>query len=407
MINTIKKKRYVKIFFLIIFLIILPIKTYGNEAFMGDKDTNNLKRDEVLKKAYEEEMEEVNGVYNHITNMKSDYEILKDIEPKEFVKSILKDGKGDLNRDKIIKNLKRVIFKEVSSTFKLMGMLIIICIVCSMLKNLEDAFSNNSISSVAYFACLSTMIIIIAKSFYIGIDVVKSSIESISGFMYSIIPVLMTLLAGMGGVTQAAFLDPIIIFILNMGITIISNIIIPLIIMSFVLNFVNNISEEYKVSNLSSLIKNSVLWIQGIVMTVFVALLTIRSIMAKTMDEVTIKTAKFTVDTVIPVVGKSLSDAISTVAGYSLLIKNAIGTLGLIILVLIIITPIIKVFIMAMLYKLTGALIQPISDKKVVNCITSAGDSLILIMSSLICVSVMCFIMIAIVTATGSSIISV
>ncbi|WP_142414868.1 stage III sporulation protein AE [Hathewaya massiliensis] len=406
MINKLKKKGYLFILSFIIFSLVIPITVYGEDINSNIEDSY-IGTTKELEKMYEDEVKEVNNLYDYILNMKSDYEILKDIKPKEFVENMKEAGNGKLDRHKIVQSFKRVLFKELNSTFKLMSILIVICIVCSLLKNLEDAFSNNSISSVAYFACLSTMVIIIAKSFYIGIDVAKSTIEGINNFMYALIPVLMTLLASVGGITQAAFFDPIIIAILNIGVTVISKIIIPLIIMSFVLNFVNNISDDYKISNLSSFIKNSVIWIQGIVMTVFVAFLTIRSITSKAMDEVTLKTAKFTVDTVIPVVGKSLSDAISTVAGYSLLIKNAVGTLGLIILVLIMLTPIVKLFIMAMIYKLTGALIQPISDKKIVNCITSAGDSLILIMSSVICVSVMCFIMIAIITATGSSIISV
>lgn len=406
MINKLKKKGYLFILSFIIFSLVIPITVYGEDINSNIEDSY-IGTTKELEKMYEDEVKEVNNLYDYILNMKSDYEILKDIKPKEFVENMKEAGNGKLDRHKIVQSFKRVLFKELNSTFKLMSILIVICIVCSLLKNLEDAFSNNSISYVAYFACLSTMVIIIAKSFYIGIDVAKSTIEGINNFMYALIPVLMTLLASVGGITQAAFFDPIIIAILNIGVTVISKIIIPLIIMSFVLNFVNNISDDYKISNLSSFIKNSVIWIQGIVMTVFVAFLTIRSITSKAMDEVTLKTAKFTVDTVIPVVGKSLSDAISTVAGYSLLIKNAVGTLGLIILVLIMLTPIVKLFIMAMIYKLTGALIQPISDKKIVNCITSAGDSLILIMSSVICVSVMCFIMIAIITATGSSIISV
>ena len=109
--------------------------------------------------------------------------------------------------------------------------------------------------------------------------------------------------------------------------------------MSFVLQFVNNISSDYKISNLTKLLKQIAIWVQGIVMTVFIGVITLRSIAAKTIDQVTIKTAKFAVDNFVPVVGKCLSDAISTVAGYSLLLKNAISGLGLVIILVIVIFP--------------------------------------------------------------------
>jgi stage III sporulation protein AE len=114
-----------------------------------------------------------------------------------------------------------------------------------------------------------------------------------------------------------------------------------------------------------------------------------------------VKTAKYAVDNFIPIVGKCLSDAISTVAGYSILLKNAVGSLGLVVLILIIIFPIIKILIMAVMYKLVAALIEPVSDGRLVNCLSSAGDSIILIMSCLICVSIMFFIMISIIAGAG------
>jgi len=219
--------------------------------------------------------------------------------------------------------------------------------------------------------------------------------------MTALIPVLLMLVASVGGITEAAVMDPIIIGAINIGARIFVDFIIPLILLSFVLQFVNNLSDEYKISNLTKLLNQIALWCQGIIMTVFIGIITIRGITSKTLDAVTAKTAKYAVDNFIPVVGKCLSDAISTVAGYSLLLKNALSTVGLIILLFIVIYPIIKIVVLALVYKLTAALIEPISDSRLVKTINSAGDSLILIMSCLISVSVMFFIMISIIATAG------
>jgi len=213
------------------------------------------------------------------------------------------------------------------------------------------------------------------------------------------------LVASVGGFVEATLMDPIIMGISSVGARFYATVLIPVICMSFVLEFVNNISDDYKVNNLSNLLRKSALWIQGIFMTVFIAIITIRSIAAKSLDLVTMKTAKFAVDSFIPVVGKTLSDAISTVAGYTVLLKNAISSIGLIVIIVIMLLPIIKILIMAFIYKLTAALIEPISDKKVVSVIDSAGNSLIMINSCIISVSIMFFIMITIVASTGKSII--
>jgi len=352
----------------------------------------------------QEEIQQVEQLYNYMANMKTKYEILNDIDIKAYVKDYMKNGDGKLSTKKIFKALMSYGFREVIACGKLMYMIIIICIICALINNLENAFSNGNLSNIAYFACYSLLIILISRTFYIGVSIVREAIKDMTDFMAALMPVLLILLASVGGFSQAAVMDPIIIGVINISARIFVNLIIPIIGLSFVIQFVNNISQEYKVDNLSKLLNKSALWIQGIIMTIFIGTVTIRSMATATIDAVTEKTAKFAVDSFIPIVGKSLSDAISTVAGYSLLLKNALSSIGLIILIAILIFPVIKIVVMAFIYKLTAALIEPISDSRLVKCIASAGDSLILINSCLISVSVMFFIIISIIASAGRSI---
>jgi len=245
----------------------------------------------------------------------------------------------------------------------------------------------------------------LAKCFYIGVDAARSTISEMTNFMNALMPILIMLLASVGGIAQAATLDPIIIGTTTLSANIFMDLIIPIICLAFVLQFVNNMSEEYKIDKLTKLLNQIVLWSQGLIMTLFIGIVTVRGITSTTIDQVTARTAKFAVDSFVPVVGKSLSDAISTVAGYSLLLKNSISSLGLVIIVVIMLFPVIKLLVMALMFKLTAALIEPISDSRLVNCISSAGDSMILITSCLICVSVMFFIIIAIVASAGKMVI--
>jgi stage III sporulation protein AE len=287
---------------------------------------------------------------------------------------------------------------------ELIGSLMIIAIICALLNNLQSAFNSEGLSNIAYFACYGVMIVLITKSFYIVVELTKTTIFSMTDFMAALMPVLMMLLASVGGFAEATLLDPVIMGFATVSSRIYVDFIIPIIFMSFVLQFVNSISSDYKIKNLTKLLKQIAISVQLIVLTLFIGIITLRSIAAATIDQVTIKTAKFAVDNFIPVVGKCLSDAISTVAGYSLLLKNAISGLGLVIILIIVLFPIIKLLIMAFLYKMTAALIEPISDTRTVDCINSVGDSILLLMSCVISVSIMFFIMVAIVASTGKSI---
>ncbi|MBD5587240.1 stage III sporulation protein AE [Clostridium botulinum] len=348
-----------------------------------------------------EKNEQIEKLYDYISNMKNQYEILKDINAKDYVKNFMEKGESQISVNKAAKAITTYVFKEIAASLKLIALLIMVAIICALLNNLQKAFSNETLSDIAYFACYALIIIILARSFYLGVNIARDTINKMTDFMMALIPILVMLIASIGGIVEATMLDPIIIGTINISANIFSKFIIPLICMTFVLQFVDNLSEDYKINKLTKLLNQVALWTQGIVMTVFVGVVTIRGITSKAMDQVTVKTAKYAVDNFVPVVGKCLSDAISTVAGYSLLLKNSISSLGLIVIVAMLLVPVIKLLIMAFMYKMAAALIEPISDSRLVNSIGAAGDSLILILSCLICVSVMFFIMIAIMASAG------
>lgn len=376
-------KKY--IFILVLLLALLPMTAYGS-------DNINVNEDQQSK---------INELYDYITRMQSDNELLREISPKDFVESYMKSGQGTGEESRLLKAGIAYVFREVAASFTIIGQLIIIAIVCALLNNLQNAFSNEKVAHVAYFACYGVMIILIAKGFYIGVELTQEVIKTISDFMTALMPVLIMLLASVGSVTQALTMDPIVMALCTYGTHLYSTIIIPVVCMSFILSFVNNISSDYNIDNLTSLLKKSALWVQGVFLTIFIGLLTIRGIAGSSLDVVTTKTAKFAVESFVPVVGKAISDAFSTVASYTLLLKNSISLLGTVILICIILLPIIKIYALGFMYKLTSALLQPVTDKKIANVIDSAGGSLMLLGSCIVCVSIMFFILIAMVAATG------
>lgn len=345
------------------------------------------------------------GLYDYINKMKVDVELMNDLDPVEYVKSYITNGKGNLSFSQLCKAVVSLLFKEVGSVLKLAISMIVIAILCTLLKNLQDAFSTKSISQIAFYACYAVMVMLLSKSFLISISVAKDVINGVADFMAAILPVLVTMIALAGGVTQAATIDPIVMAAVVIIPRIYVTVIIPLIMAGFVLQFANNLSEEHKIDNLCKLLKQWTVWLQGIIITSFIALLTIRGITSTTIDAVALKTTKFAVDNFIPIVGKAFSDAITSVAGYSLIIKNAISGIGLMVIILIILYPIIKMILMAFIYKMSAALVEPISDKRITSTIAATGDSLVLLLSCVLSVSLMFFVLLAIMASAGKFIV--
>ncbi|WP_315080450.1 stage III sporulation protein AE, partial [uncultured Clostridium sp.] len=304
------------------------LSTSGN---FDAKKSESIMDEITIESLDDSTQKQINNLYEYINKMKNNVELMNDLDPIEYIKEYIKNGEGDFNIKSLSKALTSILFKEVRSVLKLIISIVTIVIICSLIKNLQDAFSNDNVSEVAFYACYALIIMILSKSFIISIGVAKEVILNIVDFMAALLPVLITMIAMVGGLTEAATLDPIILAVVVFIPRIYSNIIIPLILMGFVLEFANNLSNDHKITNLCKFLKQCTLWMQGIIITVFIGVLTVRGITSKTIDAVTLKTTKFAVDNFIPIVGKTFSDAIASIAGYSLIIKNAISSVGLLI----------------------------------------------------------------------------
>lgn len=396
-------KYYKKVIILILinFLVFVSMPSVVQAVGEMSKEESRVqdeKIDETTKKGLED-------LYDYINKRKTDIELMNELNPSEYVKSYIKNGKGNITVSEISKAVISLLFKEVNGVLAMVISIIAIALICSLLKNLQGAFSSKGVSEIAFYACYSIIVMILSRSFLIAISVAKEVIVDVSDFMAAILPILVTMVSLAGGITEAATIDPIVMGAVVIIPRIYSSIIIPLILISFVLQFANNLSEEHKINNLCKLTKQCIVWLQGIIITIFIALLTIRGITSNTIDAVTLKTTKFAVDNFVPIVGKAFSDAISSVAGYSLIIKNAVSGIGLIVIILIILYPILKIVLMSFIYKISASIVEPISDKRITSTIAAAGDSLILLLSCVLAVSLMFFVVIAIIANAGKFIV--
>lgn len=144
-------------------------------------------------------------------------------------------------------------------------------------------------------------------------------------------------------------------------------------------------------------------WILGVVLTLFVGLVSLEGTLSSSVDGITAKTTKAAVSSFIPVVGKILGDAVDTVIGCSVILKNALGIVGVIIIIAICVKPIIKLVILMAMYYLGASLCQPIADGKIIKLLEQMGDTFKLLLGILCSVSVMLIIGVTLVVKISNS----
>ena len=221
--------------------------------------------------------------------------------------------------------------------------------------------------------------------------------------MNSLIPVLITLMISTGSIVSANVVQPIILFLITFIGNFITGVIIPFVLISTALGVISKISDRVQVDKLSKFFKTSVVWVLGVILTIFVGVVSIEGTLSSSVDGVTAKTAKAAVSNFIPVVGKVLGDSIDTVLGCASILKNAVGVVGVIIIIGICVMPILKLAALTIIYHLGAALCQPIADEKIVKLLEQMGGTFKVLLAITCSVAVMLMIGITLVIKISNS----
>mgnify|MGYP004678445551 FL=1 len=144
------------------------------------------------------------------------------------------------------------------------------------------------------------------------------------------------------------------------------------------------------------------MWILGLVLTVFTGVLSLESSLTGKVDGITTKATKAIVTNAIPVVGKILSDASETVLGSGIVLRNAVGLVGVIVIIGICAMPIIKLGVLTALYQILSAICEPIADKKIISIIEQMRDTFKVLLGMVSAISIMLIIGVTIVIKVSS-----
>ncbi len=292
---------------------------------------------------------------------------------------------------------------EIRETLKILVFILAIGLLCTYLTNIQNSFGKKEVSDAAFFVCYMVVVGIAAASFFQVVGCGKNLISNLSLFMRTMAPVALVTLTASGAVISAASFELILMGVIELAEWMLENLFVPLILITAALGMVNNLSQNLNAEKLVQFMNKTTKWGIGIVMTVFVGVMGLQGIVSGSADGLTVKVTKFAAGNLIPLVGGALSETVETVMNCSVVIKNAVGVTGIIVVVLIVAVPVIKVAACLIMFRLCAALLQPVCDKRIVKCISELADSMSSVFGMMMVVSVMFIIMLTIIINVGSS----
>ncbi|MCM3571828.1 MULTISPECIES: stage III sporulation protein AE [Mesobacillus] len=370
------------------------------QAVGDEEQTNTMINPDKIASAQLEDLniDELKGFWEDIINKYDGY-------LPESQKGSLYDfisGEKKFSLKEWFKGILNFAFHEFIVNGKLLGSLILLTVFSMFLQALQNSFEKSTISKVAYSIVFMVLIIIALNSFHVVVDYTNDAIGTMIQFILALIPLLLALMATSGGLISAAFFHPVIIFMMNTSGMFIQYVVLPLLFLSTLLSIVSILSEQYKVTQLASMLRNWSVGLLGILLTVFLGVISVQGASSAVTDGVTVKTAKFITGNFVPVIGRVFTDATDTVISASMLLKNTVGIAGVAILLIIAAFPAVKILMVAFIYKFAAAILQPLGGGPVINCLDIISKSIIYVFAALGIVSLMFFLTITVIIAAGN-----
>lgn len=250
-------------------------------------------------------------------------------------------GLQNIKPEGIIQTALDYLKNALRSPFVMLGKIIAVTLLSVMISCVSA--NDDSVSRVFELICLICTVVIITDLVRDSFISVKDSISSVNTYLTAYLPIFSGITAAGGNVIGSNGYMAIMIVVCQIMGTIASKVLMPFLSIVLAITLVSCINPKLNFSDIAGSVKKAVTVSLGLMMTVFTGLMTIQGITGAAADNVSTKAIKFAASSFIPVIGNSVSDAYSTVKGSLGIIRSTVGSIGIIVLFLIIAKPVLSI----------------------------------------------------------------
>lgn len=286
----------------------------------------------------------------------------------------LVNGEVKFSITEILNQMLESIKGELKANLSTLGRLISIALIAAVFTNLTVAFKNNSVSETGYYITYLMLFSLLITTFINASRIASSVIGSILDFMKALVPAYFLSIGFCTGSATSLIYHEVALMLITLVDILIIKVVIPMINFYLVISLANNMSKEDMLSKLAGLFATAINWMLKSLLAAVVGFHTIQGLILPVADRVK-KSALLKASEAIPGVGNAIGGVAETILGASILLKNAIGVAGLVVIITICAVPLLKLLVINVVFRVGGATLQPISDKRIIECISASAKS--------------------------------
>jgi stage III sporulation protein AE len=323
-----------------------------------------------------------------------------------FTETVRQLLKGELPFDgaSLLEWMKELLLGELIAQRKMILQILVVVLASAIFSNFVRVFQSSQIADISFYMLYLLIATLLLQSYLSISRIVEHTCTTILSFMKVLLPsYLVTVVFCAGSVTAIGFYE-IIVLGMNLIQVLILRVLLPMIHVYLLVLLLNQLAQEDYFSRFAKLIETIVGWSIKTVLGLVVGLQAVQALVAPAVDQLK-QSSVHRVVKAIPGVGSILDSAAETVAGSAVVLKNAVGVAGILALLVLGITPLVKLAVCILMFRLLCAMIQPICDKRMVEGIESISGAAMLLLkllSSSMAVFVISLAMITAATGRGS-----
>ena len=311
----------------------------------------------------------------------------------------LMNGEISLDGDTIVVFLREIFIEQFAREKTILLQIFLLVLIAAVFSNFTSMFENGQIGEISFYVIYLLLFVLLMESFQNMSSQLEDSLRAVVTFMQGLAPAYFLAVAASNGATTAAVFYEMVLLLVWLIQWLMITFVLPAANLCVLLNMVNHLSKEDLLSKLADLLRTLVDWSLKTMLGVVAGMQIVQSLVAPVIDSLK-RSAIGKTASALPGVGNAFNAVTEIVVTAAVLVRNCLGVTFVIILLIWGLTPIIQYGLMSLTYRLMSALTQPVSDPRMVGCLSIMGDGCALLLRILLTTQVLCMVTVVILAVT-------
>lgn len=317
---------------------------------------------------------------------------------QEFLKELMKGEQG-VSKKQAVLFIKEQLLSALVMDRQTFVQVLLLVLVAALFSNFTEVFGNNQTAEVSFYIVYMLLSAILLHSFQMISQGISEKLQDLMVFMKALMPsYFLAVTAASGSATAMVFYEMVmgVIYLIQV---VLLRLVLPGIHGYVLLEMINYLHKEDFLSHMAELMQTVLGWTLKTCTGITIGMQLVQNMISPAVDSlkrnVVGKTAA-----AIPGIGNVINGVTETALATAVLIRNSLGVMGILLLLLLGLPPVIKLGFTALIYKLLAALAQPVSDKRLVGCLSTIGEGCGLLLKVLLTAEFLFMITIAVLTVS-------